>query len=322
MFDLTRRPRRLRYSHYLRRMTAETSLNPADFIAPLFVRHGKNIRNPIQSMPGQYQLSIDQLAAEVTDIANLGIPAIILFGIPAKKDALGSENYDPTGIIPQAIQAIKREVPELVVISDMCFCEYTDHGHCGIIHNGYLMNDETLDLLGQASVIHAQAGADVIAPSGMLDGMVKAIRTALDHAGYINTSIMSYAVKYASAFYGPFRDAAESPPQFGDRSQYQMNPANAREALTEAFLDVEQGADFLMVKPAMPYLDIIHRLREQFTLPLAAYQVSGEYAMIHAAAQNGWINLEQAMLESLISIKRAGADMILTYFAKEAARHV
>lgn len=322
MPDLTHRPRRLRYSANLRRMTAETTLTPADFIAPLFVRYGKNIRNPISSMPGQNQLSVDQLEAEVVEIAELGIPAVILFGIPAHKDALGSENYNPEGIIPQAIQVIKQAVPELVVISDMCFCEYTDHGHCGIIHDGYLMNDETLRLLSQASVVHAQAGADIIAPSGMLDGMVGTIRAGLDKAGQINTSIMSYAVKYASAFYGPFRDAAESPPQFGDRSQYQMNPANAREALTEARLDVEQGADFLMVKPALPYLDILHRLREQFTLPLAAYQVSGEYAMIHAAAQNGWIDLERVMLESLTSIKRAGADMILTYFAKEAARHV
>jgi porphobilinogen synthase len=326
------RPRRMRRSDNLRQMLRETTLAPADFIYPLFVRHGEGIRQPISSMPGQSQLSVDQLAAEASEIAALGIPAVILFGIPAHKDAQGSENYDAAGIIPQAIRAIKTAVPDLVVISDMCFCEYTDHGHCGLINQpgqahynaalpeGYLLNDPTLDLLGRASLVHAQAGADIIAPSGMLDGMVAAIRSALDASGLDHTAIMSYAVKYASAFYGPFREAAESPPAFGDRKSYQMDPANRREALKEAAQDVEQGADMLLVKPALPYLDVLSAVRESFNLPTAAYQVSGEYAMLHAAAANGWIDLEQAALESLTSIKRAGADMILTYFAKDAVR--
>jgi porphobilinogen synthase len=329
---LTRRPRRLRLSHNLRRMVRETQLAPDDFIYPLFVRYGQNIRNPIRSMPGQFQLSLDTLAAEAREIAALGIPSVILFGIPEHKDSCGSENYNPDGIIPRAIREIKNAVPELVVISDMCFCEYTDHGHCGIINTagdthyqpglpqGYLLNDPTLELLARASVVHAQAGADIIAPSGMIDGMIGAIRGALDSEGLSHVSVMSYAVKYASAFYGPFRDAAESPPQFGDRSQYQMDPANRREALKEAALDVEQGADMLMVKPAMPYLDVLSDVRQRYALPLAAYQVSGEYSMIHAAAQNGWLDLKRAALETLTGIKRAGADLILTYFAKDAAK--
>ena len=326
------RPRRLRRTANIRNMVRENHLTPHDFIYPLFIRYGKNIKKPIASMPGQYQISIDNLRDEINEIVSLGIPAVVLFGIPEQKDACGTENYIPDGIIPRAIREIKNIVPELMVISDMCFCEYTDHGHCGVINTpnddhydknlpeGYLLNDPTLDLLGQASVIHAEAGADIIAPSGMLDGMVGTIRDALDNNNLSHTAIMSYAVKYSSAFYGPFRDAAESPPSFGDRSQYQMDPANRREALKEADIDVNEGADFLMVKPAMPYLDILRDLRESYNLPIAAYQVSGEYAMIHAAAQNGWLDLKRSALESLIGIKRAGADQILTYFAKDAVK--
>ena len=330
--NLTVRPRRLRRSEALRRMVRETVLQPADFVYPLFVRPGRDIRQPIHSMPGQYQLSVDQAVEEARAAFERGVPAVILFGIPAEKDATGSENYDPEGIVPRAIRAIKDALPEMVVISDMCFCEYTDHGHCGIINRpgsphfnpylpeGYLLNDATLELLGQASVVHAQAGADIIAPSGMIDGMVGAIRTALDENGLNHVAVMSYAAKYASAFYGPFREAAESPPQFGDRSQYQMDPANRREALKEVALDVAEGADYLMVKPALPYLDIISDVRGRYDLPVAAYQVSGEYAMLHAAARNGWTDLRRTALESLTAIKRAGADLILTYFAKDAAR--
>jgi porphobilinogen synthase len=328
----TIRPRRLRLNRNLRRMVQETVLTPADFIYPLFVREGQGIRKPIRSMPGQFQLSVDQLKAEAEEINALDIPAVVLFGIPEHKDDCGSENYNPDGIVPQAIRAIKQASPDTIVVSDMCFCEYTDHGHCGIINTpdsdhydahlpqGYLLNDPTLDLLGRASVVHAEAGADIIAPSGMIDGMVARIRNALDGAGFAQVSIMSYAAKYSSGFYGPFRDAAESPPSFGDRSEYQMDPANRREARHEIDLDVQQGADMLMVKPAMPYLDILADLRARYDLPTAAYQVSGEYAMLHAAAQNGWLDLERVALESLTSIKRAGADMILTYFAKDAAR--
>jgi len=326
------RPRRLRLSETMRRMIRETTISPSDFIYPLFVRHGENIKQPIASMPGQYQWSVDRLRDEACEIAALGIPAVVLFGIPASKDAMGSENYAPDGIVPQAIRAIKEVAPEMVVISDMCFCEYTDHGHCGIINTtetehytnrlpeGYVMNDLTLELLGRASVAHAEAGADIIAPSGMMDGMVGAIRAALDEHSLDHVAILSYAAKYASGFYGPFRDAAESPPSFGDRSQYQMDPANRREALHEVALDVAEGADMLMVKPALPYLDVLSEVRQTFALPVAAYQVSGEYAMLHAAAANGWLDLKRCALESLISIKRAGADMILTYFAKDAAR--
>lgn len=326
------RPRRLRLTAGIRRMVRETILGPADFVYPLFVRHGHDQRVPIRSMPGVAQLTVDRLADEAREIVRLGIPAVILFGIPATKDAVGSDNCSPDGVVPQAIRALKDAAPDLLVISDMCFCEYTDHGHCGIINRsgqphftpalpaGYLLNDPTLALLGQASVVHAQAGADIIAPSGMLDGMVAAIRGALDAAGWAHVSVMSYAVKYASGFYGPFRDAAESPPQFGDRSQYQMDPANRREALKEAALDVAEGADMLMVKPALPYLDVLSAVRQAFDLPVAAYQVSGEYAMLHAAAANGWLDLRRCALESLTAIKRAGADVILTYFAKDAVR--
>jgi porphobilinogen synthase len=325
------RARRLRIKANLRRMVRETTLSPADFIYPLFIRYGDGQQQPIGSMPGQFQWTLNTLADEIRHIVALDIPAVVLFGIPEHKDAHGSDNYDPAGIVPSAIRTIKDIAPDLIVISDMCFCEYTNHGHCGIINlpndahhydthlpEGYLLNDPTLDLLGRASVVHAQAGADIIAPSGMIDGMVGAIRTALDGAGYQHISIMSYAAKYSSAFYGPFRDAAESPPQFGDRSQYQMDPANSREALKEVALDVAEGADMLMVKPAMPYLDILSAMRQNYDLPLAAYQVSGEFSMIHAAAQNGWLDLQRSALESLTGIKRAGADMIITYFAKDA----
>ncbi len=326
------RPRRLRRTAALRRLVRETILSPADLIYPVFVRPGRDLQQPIVSMPGQYQWSVDRLAAEAEAIASLGIPAVILFGIPETKDPLGSDNYNPAGIVPQAIRTIKQAVPELMVVSDMCFCEYTDHGHCGIINlsghshynphlpEGYLLNDPTLALLGQASAVHAEAGADVIAPSGMIDGMVGSIRQALDQAGFQHVAVMSYAAKYASAFYGPFRDAAESPPSFGDRSQYQMDPPNRREALKEVAIDVAEGADILMVKPALPYLDVLSDVRRSYDLPTAAYQVSGEYAMIQAAAANGWLDLQRCALESLTAIKRAGADMIITYFAKEAAR--
>ncbi len=328
----TMRPRRLRQSAALRRLVSETSLTPSDFILPLFVRHGSDIQQPIRSMPGQYQWSVDRLAAEARNIQRLGIPAIILFGIPEHKDACGSDNYNPDGIIPRAIRAVKDTTPDLIVISDMCVCEYTDHGHCGVINQpsdehytpqlpiGYLLNDPTLELLGRASVVHAEAGADMIAPSGMIDSMVRAIRTALDGSGYDHITVLSYAAKYASGFYGPFREAAESPPQFGDRTQYQMDPANRREALKEVALDIAEGADIIMVKPALPYLDVLSEVRRAFNVPTAAYQVSGEYAMLHAAGANGWIDLKRCTLETLTSIKRAGADMIVTYFAQDVAR--
>jgi porphobilinogen synthase len=316
----------------MRRLVRETSLSPSDFIYPLFIRHGRDIEQPISSMPGQSQWTVDRLPDEIRRITELDIPAVLLFGIPEAKDSCGSDNYDRDGVIPTAIRTIKDINPDLVVISDMCFCEYTDHGHCGVINQpgdkhytshlpiGYLLNEPTLELLARASVVHAEAGADVIAPSGMIDGMVGAIRSALDSTGLQHVSVMSYAAKYASGFYGPFREAAESPPQFGDRSQYQMDPANAREALKEVALDVAEGADMLIVKPAMAYLDVVRAVRETYNLPLAAYQVSGEYAMLHAAAANGWLDLQRCALESLIGIKRAGADMILTYFAKDAVR--
>jgi porphobilinogen synthase len=282
-------------------------------------------------MPDQYQWSVDMVVSEAEQVALLGIPAVILFGIPETKDPMGSDNYKTEGIVPRTIRAIKDAVPEMIVISDMCFCEYTDHGHCGIVNRtgqeyytphlpeGYLLNDPTLTLLGRASIVHAEAGVDIIAPSGMIDGMVGRIRQDLDGAGLSHVSIMSYAAKYASSFYGPFREAAESPPSFGDRNQYQMDPANRREAMREVLIDVAEGADIIMVKPALPYLDILAEIRRSITLPTAAYQVSGEFAMIHAAAANGWLDLERCALESLLSIKRAGADMILTYFAKAAA---
>jgi len=314
------RPRRLRRNENIRRMVRETALSASDFIYPLFVTEGKNIKNPIASMPGNYQLSIDNLITEVREVKDLGIPAIILFGIPAEKDAEGSDATSDEGIIQRAVRAVKDAVPDMYVITDVCFCEYTDHGHCGPIVNEDVDNDATLNLLGVQAVTHARAGADMVAPSGMMDGMVAAIRTALDDAGYKDIPVMSYAAKYASAFYGPFRDAAESTPQFGDRRSYQMDPANAREALNEVDLDVDEGADIIMVKPALPYLDIIRQVADRVNLPVAAYNVSGEFAMVKAAAEKGWIDEKRVALEMLLSIKRAGADLILTYYAKQAAK--
>jgi porphobilinogen synthase len=298
----------------------ETVLTVRDFIYPLFVTHGKGIRKAIVSMPNTHQLSIDHLVKEALEVHRLGIPAVILFGIPKKKDERGSEAYAPNGILQQAVKAVKDRVPELVVITDVCLCEYTSHGHCGLVKEGRVLNDPTLELLAREAVSHAEAGADMVAPSDMMDGRVKAIRAALDQEGFEMTPILSYAAKYASAFYGPFRDAAGSVPQFGDRKSYQMDPPNVREALREVALDIEEGADIVMVKPALSYLDVIHRVRSTFNVPVAAYQVSGEYAMIKAAAQMKWLDEDRVVIETLTSIKRAGADLILTYFAKDAAR--
>ena len=310
------RPRRLRANENLRRLVRETGLSVDDLIYPMFVVHGQNRAIEISSMPGCYQYSVDRLVAAAAELASLGIPGIILFGIPETKDSVGSEAYAEDGIIQQAVRAIKAAVPELLVITDVCLCEYTDHGHCGIVEAGEVQNDPTLALLVKESLSHARAGADVIAPSDMMDGRVGAIRNALDEAGCENTPIMAYSAKYASAFYGPFREAAESAPQFGDRRSYQMDPANSEEALREVMLDIEEGADIVMVKPALSYLDVIYRVKTEFQVPVAAYNVSGEYAMIKAAAQNGWVDEKRVALEVLTSIKRAGADMILTYFAK------
>jgi porphobilinogen synthase len=328
--SLISRPRRLRQTEALRSMVRETELNPRDFIYPLFIRHGEG-RTPIASMPGIAQLSVSEAVRETEKAVELGIPALILFGIPAEKDPVGIENFAEDGIVQQAVRAIKREFPEMVVVTDVCLCEYTDHGHCGILNTGehfqvslpegYVLNDPTLEVLGKVAVSHAECGADIVAPSGMMDGMVGAIRDALDATGFENVPILSYAVKYASSFYGPFRDAAEGAPKFGDRKSHQMDPANVREALREAALDVEEGADMLMVKPALAYLDVIRTVKEAFPeLPMAAYNVSGEYAMIKAAAANGWIDEAKVTLETLLSMKRAGADLILTYHALDAAR--
>lgn len=314
------RMRRLRASATLRRMVRETQLAPDDFIYPLFVVHGQGVRREIGSMPGVFNLSVDEAVAEAQEVYSLGIPAVILFGLPQHKDPIGLENFAPDGIVQQAIRAIKKAVPELVVITDVCLCEYTDHGHCFVIREGHFDNDATLEVLGKVVVSHAQAGADLVAPSGMVDGMIATIRGALDQGGFSMTGVMSYAVKYASGFYGPFREAADSAPAFGDRHSYQMDPANAREALREARLDVEEGADLLMVKPGLPYLDVLRRVREAFDLPLAAYNVSGEYSMVKAAALNGWLDERRVVLETLTAFKRAGADLILTYHAKDAAR--
>jgi porphobilinogen synthase len=300
-------------------MVRETHLTPDDFVYPLFVCEGEGVRREISSMPGCFNLSIDELVKEAESAVKVGVRAVILFGVPDEKDAAGTQAYAEDGITQRAIRAIKREVKDVLVIADNCLCEYTDHGHCGTIQDGEVLNDPTLELLARAAVSQAEAGADVIAPSNMMDGFVEAIRAALDQTGFEHLPIMSYAVKYASAFYGPFREAAQSAPQFGDRRGYQMDPANVREALREAELDWEQGADMLMVKPALPYLDIIRAVRERFDLPVAAYQVSGEYAMIKAAARLGWIDEERVIAESLTAIKRAGADLILTYFAREMA---
>ena len=310
------RPRRLRANENLRRLVRETSLSVDDLIYPMFVVHGQNTAVEISSMPGCYQYSVDRLVTAAKELASLGIPGTILFGIPETKDSLGSEAYAEDGIIQQAVRAVKDAVPGLLVITDVCLCEYTDHGHCGIIEGGEVQNDPTLDLLVKESVSHAQAGADVIAPSDMMDGRIGAIRDALDEEGYENIPIMAYSAKYASAFYGPFREAAESAPQFGDRRSYQMDPANVEEALREVALDIEEGADIVMVKPALSYLDVIYQVKTEFQMPVAAYNVSGEYAMIKAAAQNEWIDEKRVALEVLTSIKRAGADIILTYFAK------
>jgi porphobilinogen synthase len=313
------RPRRLRRSSAIRQMVRETALSAKDFIFPLFVRPGQNIKDPIASMPGQYHFSVDGIGKEAEEIWSLGIPSVILFGLPDKKDAVGSRSYAEDGIVQQAISAIKEKVSEMVVMTDVCLCEYTDHGHCGVIKEGQVDNDATLELLARQAVSHAKAGADFVAPSDMMDGRVAAIREELDANGFQEIGILSYAVKYASAFYGPFREAAESAPQFGDRAGYQMDAANAIEAIKEAILDMEEGADMIMVKPALAYLDIVRRVREECLLPLAAYNVSGEYAMIKAADEKGWIDGTRVMMEALLSIKRAGADLILTYFAKEAA---
>lgn len=301
-------------------MVRETSLSPDDFIYPLFVTFGRNTRKEIKSMPGCFQESADQVAKHAKEIYRLGIPAVILFGIPEEKDAVGSGAYDPHGVVQKAIRTIKNKVPDLYVITDVCMCEYTSHGHCGIIEQGDVRNDPTLELLAREAVSHAEAGADMVAPSDMMDGRVHAIRTALDEHGFSETPVMSYAAKYASAFYGPFRDAAESTPQFGDRRSYQMDPPNRREALREVALDLEEGADIVMVKPALAYLDIISDVKDSVDVPVAAYNVSGEYSLVKAAGKLGWVDEKRVMMEMLTSIKRAGADLILTYFAKEAAR--
>jgi len=314
------RPRRMRRTESLRAMIRETRLAPEQMIYPLFVLPGKNLRQEVPSMPGVFRLSVDQLAREAKECLSLGVRSVILFGLPEKKDGLGSGAYAKNGIVQQAIRELKNRAPEMTVVTDVCLCEYTDHGHCGCLAGDEVDNDATLELLAQTALSHAQAGADMVAPSDMMDGRVSEIRTALDENSFHMVPIMSYAAKYASAFYGPFRDAAECAPQFGDRRGYQMDPANSREALREAMLDVDEGADILMVKPALAYLDIISRLRDEFDLPVAAYQVSGEYAMIKAAADKGWIDGERVMAESLIAIRRAGADLILTYFAKDMAR--
>jgi len=316
------RPRRLRKSRVIRDMVRETQLSSKDFIAPLFVMPGSAIKEPISAMPGQFRFSVDTLVKEAESIWSVGVPAVILFGIPDRKDAVGSRSWAEDGIVQQAVSAIKGALPEMVVITDVCLCEYTDHGHCGVISHGDVDNDATLELLARQAVSHARAGADMVAPSDMMDGRVAAIREALDKEGYSTTAILSYAVKYASAFYGPFREAADSAPQFGDRAGYQMDPANALEAVKEAELDSGEGADILMVKPAMPFLDIIVRVKEISLLPIAAYNVSGEYAMVQAASEKGWLDGERTMMEMLTCIKRAGADLILTYFAKEAAKRL
>ena len=320
------RMRRLRASPGLRRLVRETRLTPEDFVLPLFVRPGRNVSRPIASLPGHCQLSVDGIVREAREAFRLGLPAVILFGIPARKDARGSDAVAKHGIVQSAVRAIKDAVPDLVVVTDLCLCEYTDHGHCGVVARRHgrpdVLNDPTLKILGDAAVAQAEAGSDLVAPSGMMDGMVGAIRAALDGAGFAGTPIMAYAVKYASAFYGPFRDAAESAPRSGDRRGYQMDPANAREALREAALDIEEGADIILVKPALAYLDVLTRVRERFGLPTAAYSVSGEFAMVRAAAERGWLDGQAATFEVLTAIKRAGADFILTYWAKEAARAV
>lgn len=318
------RPRRLRASPAVRRLVRETVITPDDLIQPFFVRPGKNERRPVRSMPGVAQLSVDQVVKDARAVAKLGVPAIILFGVPDKKDPDGTGAYDPDGIVQRAVRAVKDALPELLVITDLCLCEYTDHGHCGVLRSRgtavEIDNDATLDLLARTAVVQAEAGADWVAPSGMMDGAVSVIRRALDGAGKKNTAILAYAAKYASGFYGPFRDAAQSTPSFGDRRSHQMDPANGREALREVALDIKEGADMVMVKPALSYLDVIRRARDRFDVPVAAYNVSGEYAMVKAAEAKGWLDGPRVMEEILLSIKRAGADMILTYHAQEMAQ--
>ncbi len=314
------RLRRLRETSSLRRLVRETHLAPHRFIAPIFVAEGKQLREEILSMPGQYRIALDQLIAEIREIKALGISAVLLFGVPAQKDEEGSGAWDPDGIVPTSVKMIKQAIPEILVITDVCIDEYTSHGHCGLVKDGRILNDETLPLLQKMALVHAQAGADIVAPSDMMDGRVQAVRKELDTNGFFDIPIMAYAAKYASSFYAPFRDATQAGPMFGDRQSYQMDAANSREAMREIRTDIAEGADIVMVKPALPYLDIINRARQVAHLPIAAYQVSGEYSMIKAAAQKGWLDEEGAMMESLLAIRRAGADLIITYFAKEAAR--
>ena len=314
------RLRRVREHEPLRKMIRETTLAPSNFIYPMFVTHGQGLRQPIEPMPGCFNFSIDQLTQDVAEAAGLGIPGVLLFGLPAEKDPLGTEGYDPEGIVQEAVRAIKKEVPNMMVITDVCMCEYTDHGHCGVIENGKVDNDASLELLARTAVSHVQAGADMVAPSAMMDGQVKTIRDSLNDHGYEDVPVMGYAAKYASAFYGPFRVAAGSTPQFGDRRSYQMDPANAREAMREIESDIAEGADIVMVKPAMSYMDVIRRARERFDHPLAAYNVSGEYSMVKAAGVQGWIDEKRITLEILTSIRRAGADFILSYHAKEVSQ--
>ncbi|MCZ6874216.1 MAG: porphobilinogen synthase [bacterium] len=314
------RARRLREHENLRRLVQETTLGASDFILPLFVVPGQGVRQPIASLPGQYHLSVEQVAEEAQMAADEGILAVLLFGLPEHKDAVGSGAYHEAGIIQRAVRAIKQVTPSLLIVTDVCLCEYTDHGHCGVVDGHHIVNDLTLDLLRQTALSHVEAGADIVAPSDMMDGRVGAIRAALDDKGYDQIPVMAYAAKYASSFYGPFREAVNSTPQFGDRRSYQMDPANVREALREVRLDIEEGADMVMVKPALPYLDVIYRVRQITDLPLVAYSVSGEFAMLKAAAQRGWLDEEGAMMEALLGIKRAGADVIITYYAREAVR--
>ncbi|MGD8268173.1 MAG: porphobilinogen synthase [Desulfobacterales bacterium] len=316
------RARRMRQNEAFRRMVRETELSVNDLILPLFAVEGRDVQNPIPSMPGHCQMSVEHLVAKVREAAEAGVPAVILFGLPDKKDPLGTRAYAADGIVQKAVREVKQAVPDMAVITDVCLCQYTDHGHCGMVEKGVIDNDASLDLLAKTALSHAQAGADMVAPSDMMDGRVAEIRALLDDKDFTQVPIMAYSAKYCSSFYGPFREAADSAPQFGDRRTYQMDPANAQEALREATMDVEEGADIIMVKPALPYLDIITRLREEIDLPLAAYNVSGEFAMIKAAAEKGWIDEERVMMETLTAIKRAGADMILTYFAIDAARRL
>lgn len=314
------RPRRMRQNESFRRMVRETQLHVNDLILPLFAVEGKDVKTPIPSMPGHYQLSIDHIVKTADQTFKLGIPAVIIFGLPSRKDPLGTQAYAKDGVVQKTVKAIKQKIPQMVVITDVCLCAYTDHGHCGVVEGGIIDNDASLDLLARTALSHAKAGADMVAPSDMMDGRVTEIRNMLDEADLSHIPIMAYAAKYCSAYYGPFREAAESAPQFGDRRTYQMDPANVREAMREVSMDVEEGADIVMVKPALPYLDVICRVKEEFDLPVAAYNVSGEYAMIKAAAERGWLDGQSVMMETLTSIKRAGADMILTYFAMEAAQ--